>query len=392
MINGRSKRTKKSKAKHVFPADGGLENEETIYYMSRLGMSKVDVDELYSCFVEITGKDSKSKGKSFSLGQFYHWAKIRNDSIVDFHADIFTVLEDGNIANGIDFREFGLVMWNFLAIHEEAGTTLPDFIYHIYDKAGAGVMKNAEVRDIIWKLHGKTGEHVGRIIEVLDYFKLGEGALEIGARMKEFSDMNKLQPFLCYPAFRLMKHLRLKICGTAFWMRLRSKRRKRFQESVDLWEMLAKEPEDEATNEERDARLPRMVPARLAREVEFDDYYLYKQSEIWAHDALKKVRDREKRLGIERPKTPVHAKWGTGKVTMSDAENELRTREERAKAAEIEKQAKWEELAAGTKDKKKKKKKKKKGKKGGDEGSAQESRSSSFQSMRKISSGMGRFL
>ncbi len=398
MINGRSKRgkKKKSKSKYTLHVSGNAENEETMEYLTRLGMNKPDIDELYSCFMEIAGS-GKGKTRSFSLSQFYHWAQIRNDQIADFHADIFSVLEGGDIANGINFREFALVMWNFLSLHEEAGTTLPDFIFFLYDKAGNGVLKNAELRDIIWGLHGHTDDE-GRLEAVMDHFKFStRNPFELGTNMKAFAEMNRMQPFLCYPAFRLMKHLRLKIVGMDFWMRYRSKRRRRYQEAVDLWEMLAKENFDEDSEVSRhDSRLPRMVPPRLARDFEFDEYYLYKQSELWAGDEMKKVHDREKRLGIVRPATPEHGKWTTSqgkapKITMDDAKDELRAREERARATELDNARRRKEETAEGKAAKKKKKKKKKGKDGGGAGEAQESRLSGrfASSMRKVSGGMG---
>ena len=63
------------------------------------------------------------------------------------------------IGNGINFREFALVMWNFLSLHEEAGTTLPDFVYFIKDQKGNGILLNKSERYHLG-MHGSDGEIV----------------------------------------------------------------------------------------------------------------------------------------------------------------------------------------------------------------------------------------
>ena len=396
MINGRRKRGKRSawssRKQYTLRVTGSAENEETLMFLTRLGLSKADIDDLYTCFMEIAGKKAKANARTFSLQQFYHWAKVRTDEITDFHADIWTVLEDGEIGNGINFREFALVMWNFLSLHEEAGTTLPDFVYFIKDQKGNGILLNKEVRDIIWGMHGSDGEIVGRINEVLNSFNVLDDEVELGTTMESFAEMNRIIPFLCYPAFRLMKLLRRRIIGQDFWMRHRTKRRDRYQDAVDLWAMLAREFDDDSNQVDKneDKRLPRMVPPRLAREVEFDDYYRYKKSELLANEAVKKARERDERLGIARPQTPEHAKWGVSKVTMGDALNHLREREEQIKATELEHMRRRKEATMDTKAQNTKKKKKKKKSSPGTLDSSG-GRMSSFSDMRKVSAGMGKF-
>ena len=104
------------------------ENEETMEYLSKLKLSKRDADLLYTVFCDI----DLDKSGNINMKEFYKWFNMERTPFTD---SIFTIM-DQDKSDEVDFREFSMVLWNYLSFTTDG---LAMFAFGLGDTDNSGI-------------------------------------------------------------------------------------------------------------------------------------------------------------------------------------------------------------------------------------------------------------
>ena len=124
------------------------EHEEAYDYLKKLQMTRHDADLMYSAFREIDTDDSGS----ISRREFYSWSGLEQSP---FTEAVFKVL-DADESGEVDFKEFSLVLWNYLSFSLD---TLAVFAFGLADVDDSGFLENREVLDLVRADHRLLAKH-----------------------------------------------------------------------------------------------------------------------------------------------------------------------------------------------------------------------------------------
>eukprot|EP00622_Pseudochattonella_farcimen_P001132 FR735751.1.p1 GENE.FR735751.1~~FR735751.1.p1 ORF type:complete len:315 (+),score=48.60 FR735751.1:60-947(+) len=237
-------------------------------------MTRHDADLMYSAFREIDTDDSGS----ISRREFYSWSGLEQSP---FTEAVFKVL-DADESGEVDFKEFSLVLWNYLSFSLD---TLAVFAFGLADVDDLGFLENREVLDLRGVAHLGLDEEEGEVTKA------------------DFVAMAKQQPMLLFPAYKAQELLRKRVVGENFWWYVSQQRQRSFRGSADIWSILDKDNPWENFGEQKYVPGVAHVPAKLQKYVgkhfTRENYSDYKSAEHEASIMMREQLAKERKQGLK---------------------------------------------------------------------------------------------
>ena len=189
-----------------------------------LRVSTRDVEKIYNQFEEIDLDGSHS----ISIDEFFDHFELKKSK---FSVRCFTIFDEDN-SNELDFREFGVSLWNYCTQDHLA---LISFAFDLYDLDNSGSIDTNELTQMLAEVYGDRVENNTYAQNIKKKIKSYSGIVPGQISKPEFVKFAQSHPALLFPSFQVQRKLQQKAIGESFWNRLADKRFKAFgHDRIDI--------------------------------------------------------------------------------------------------------------------------------------------------------------
>ena len=182
------------------------------------------MEKIYNQFEEIDLDGSHS----ISIDEFFDHFELKKSK---FSVRCFTIFDEDN-SNELDFREFGVSLWNYCTQDHLA---LISFAFDLYDLDNSGSIDTNELTQMLAEVYGERVENNTYAQNIKKKIKSYSGVVPGQISKPEFVKFAQSHPALLFPSFQVQRKLQQKAIGESFWNRLADKRFKAFgHDRIDI--------------------------------------------------------------------------------------------------------------------------------------------------------------